>query len=235
MTDSTREARLVSDVCALLHDQTTATQDKIKRWLRQVLLRAQRGRNWWFLSRSRVSELPAGFDIFDMVGEIDRISSFMWGQYPIDLVSLSYLQTLRGRNGTLNAGDVRFYALESGHRVHLWPAPATTEDIRLVYRLKITIENVPEEWEPILMDGVLGLYGRHFDRDALTQDPEIFEHRFFSGLNECNRESTDLMIGRNHETRLSQWLNHSPSVMLAETVSMNYYAVPEIDFPGAET
>ena len=226
--DATRESRLIDDVCVLLHDDTTATRAKVQRWIKQVLLRAQRGRAWWFLNRSAVSTLPAAADVLDLMGSIDRVRSVLAGKVLLSQIPLPDLLRLRQETSEgLNGGDIGYYALEAGHRLHFWPAPAAATRLQVIYTVPMAVDSVPEEWETIILDGVLGLYGRHFDRDSLTQDPGFFEQRFLAALKEANRESADSQTG--HPVR------EVGTQRVADPVSDGIAPLPVIEIGGEGT
>lgn len=52
----------------------------------------------------------------------------------------------------------------------------------LLYTAPMDVAAVPDHFEPLLVNGALGLYGRHFDRDTLTEDAAAFEVRYRTGL-----------------------------------------------------
>jgi hypothetical protein len=191
--DATREARVVSDICTLLHDPGTVAQARAARWITHVLNKANQGRAWWFLRGQFSTTLDAGDDVVDLSGQIDRLAG-AW--CPKRLTQVPLAQIIEARmdaeaNGTSNAGTVAWYALEAGRRVHLWPALAESTAFAVMYYRPMLIASVPDEWETIILDGVLGMFGRHFDRDALTQDPAEFERRFWSAIRSAAVESRD--------------------------------------------
>jgi len=62
----------------------------------------------------------------------------------------------------------------------------------ILYTRPMDLAIVPEFWETLVLDGVLGTYGRHFDRDALGSDPQEFERRYEAKLQRANTDSWDL-------------------------------------------
>lgn len=62
----------------------------------------------------------------------------------------------------------------------------------ILYTRPMDLAIVPDFWETLVLDGVLGTYGRHFDRDALGDSPEEFERRYESKLQRANTDSWDL-------------------------------------------
>lgn len=180
--DNAREARVVQDIAALLHDDapSTSTERKIKRWIEHVLLDAGERRRWWFLEAVASRYLNPGDDVVDLVGHVEHLAA-IWAPGRLQHMPLGQLLALRQdrlANGGANAGTPTRYALEAGRRIHLWPAPATRIPFAVLYTRPMHITLVPANWEGIILDGVLGKYGRHFDRDSLTQDPAEFEARY---------------------------------------------------------
>ena len=94
----------------------------------------------------------------------------------------------------MNAGWPVAYALEAGRRVHLWPAPDRAVTLVVRYQRPIDIAIVPDEWEPVILDGLAGLYGRHWDRDALTGRADAFERRWLGSVQRLNRDSRDVRV-----------------------------------------
>lgn len=196
--DPDRESRVVDDICALLHDDTDKTKALAVRWIKGVLLRVQRLRSWWFVVASHQTMLDTGVDIVALTGGVDRVKA-VW--CPRRLVSVPLSELLEKRmgatgNNTRNAGIPTHYAVEAGYRLHLWPAPQSLTAFAIVYTRPLSIDGLPDEWEPFLLDGVLGYYGQHFDRDALTQSQEYFEQRFVRAINNLNIEHFDATVAR---------------------------------------
>lgn len=65
-------------------------------------------------------------------------------------------------------------------------------DFAVLYSAPINIEALPATWETLVLNGVLGMFGRHFDRDALTTDPSEFEIRYEKQLRRAASEHWDL-------------------------------------------
>ncbi len=61
-----------------------------------------------------------------------------------------------------------------------------------LYTRPMDLAIVPDFWETLVLDGVLGTYGRHFDRDALGAAPEEFERRYEAKLKRGNIDSWDI-------------------------------------------
>jgi hypothetical protein len=114
---------------------------------------------------------------------------------PLRYVALGMLQEWRAvaaMMGTLNAGYPEYYAVEAGRRVHLFPAPSEDMPLALLYQRPLTISTLPPGMDRVVLHGVLGRYGRHFDRDALSQDPAAFEQRYEADLRTAGRTSWDV-------------------------------------------
>jgi hypothetical protein len=193
-SDPAREQRIVDDVCDLLHDRGAATQTKIKRWLTHTLAKSKLNRHWWFLDRLARAALGYGQDIVDLAGPLDRVAA-VYAPMRLHQIKLGQMTDLRqyaAANGKPNGGIPTHYALEAGRRVHLWPCPDRCLAFASLYARPMTVDCVPDDWETILLDGVLGLYGRHFDRDALAQEPAEFERRFWAALRTAAVDSYDV-------------------------------------------
>lgn len=54
--------------------------------------------------------------------------------------------------------------------------------LSLLYTVPMDMALVPDHFEPMVLDGALGMYGRHFDRDTLTEDAPDFEVRYVRQL-----------------------------------------------------
>lgn len=209
--DNSREDRVVSDVCDLLHDAGEATKTKVKRWIAHVLSEANRREGpWWFLRNYAQTTLQAGNDVIDIKGHVDRIGA-IWGPKRLRLMPFGALIDLRMNalaDNRPNAGTPSRYALEAGRRVHLWPAPAAATAFGMLYYRPLVLPICSPEWEDIVLDGVLGLYGRHFDRDALTQDPQFFEQRFYRKLRGAKTEHHDVIV-------MKRWEEDVPATIAA--------------------
>ncbi len=110
---------------------------------------------------------------------------------------MSTVTDLRARaaaDGRPNAGPPTHYALEAGRRIHLWPAPAVATPFSTLYTRPLAVEIVPPSWEALLLHGILGRYGQHFDRDALSQKPEYFERRYEDDLRRAKSDSWDVEV-----------------------------------------
>ncbi len=180
--DTTREARIVQDVADLLHETPLSdeTTRKIKRWIELVLLDAEERRRWWFLEAVAARWLHGGDDAIDVVGHVEMVVG-VWAPGKLKLVPLPTLigqRQARLAEGGPNVGTPSHYALEAGRRIHLWPAPSQRLPFAVLYARPMHVSLLPKNWDGIVLDGILGKFGRHFDRDALTQDPSAFEERY---------------------------------------------------------
>lgn len=204
--DSGREARIVQDVADLLHETPPSpkTERKIKRWIQQVLWDAQERRRWWFLDAVASRWLNVADDVIDLLGHVEQVAA-VWAPRRLVQMALPELLELRQRAtacGRVNAGQPHRYALEAGRRVHLWPAPAARYAFAVLYTRPMHVSLVPSHWEGIILDGILGKYGRHFDRDALTQDPAAFEQRYERRLNRSSVTTGHLDL-----ERVERWMD----------------------------
>jgi hypothetical protein len=194
VTDFNREARIVQDLQDLMHAGGNAeTERKIKRWIKLILQHARRGRRWWFLENLASRELLIGNDVIDLTGHLDRVIA-VFAAARLRKTTLAHITELRmtaTRDSLANGGYPSHYAPEAGKRIHLWPAPHQTIPFAVLYTRPMDVAILPDEWESIIVDGVLGRYGRHFDRDALTQDPEEFERRYLIGLKDARKDTHD--------------------------------------------
>lgn len=210
--DTGREGRIVSDVADLLHEvpPSAETQRKIKRWLQLVAQDAAQGRRWWWLDHLSQGGVGAGSDVIDLVGDLDRLIA-VYCPLRLDNVPLGVIAEQRARalkDGLPNAGWPTHYALEGGKRVHLWPAPHQAMPFAVHYSRPADVQLFPPGWDVILFNGVLGLFGQHFDRDALSQKPEYFEGRYREQLKRARLEHHDLV-------RLPGWLADTATATLA--------------------
>jgi len=61
-----------------------------------------------------------------------------------------------------------------------------------LYTRPMDLAVVPDLFETLIANGVIGLYGRHWDRDVLAQDPENFETRYEKQLKRAAIDSHDI-------------------------------------------
>lgn len=205
--DQDREGRVVSDICDLLHDHKEATQNKVKRWIKLILMEAAMPpRRWWFLDNVASTTLDLGQDIVDLTGHIGRIAA-IYCPVRLHKTTLQHITELRmsaTAESRANGGYPTHYALEAGRRVHLWPCPHLTMPFAAMYQRPMDLAIVPDEWEMIVVNGVLGRFGRHFDRDQLTQDPADFELRYLDALRRAALDGYDV-------ERIEHWDDTLPS------------------------
>lgn len=206
--DHKRLARIVKDVADLLHEPcelsdegalsviASSAQAKIERWIGHVLEDAASRRKWWFLENVATTTLAAGQDVIDLTGHVDKVSRAYAPRrlWPMSLAELTDVRMGAAAVSAPNAArTLTHYALEAGRRVHVWPAPSATVTFAVLYTRPMHVALLPSAfWEAIVLDGVLGQYGRHFDRDALTQDPEFFELRYEKRLSRATTQAWDI-------------------------------------------
>ena len=240
--DVNRNILVIQDTCDLLHDDSEATQTKVKRWIRHVLNTASEYKRWWFLENIATSTVDSGSDVIDLVGHIDKVSEVFCPR-KLRNISLNELVSLRTRaidQKISNAGRPKAYALEAGRRIHLWPAPATTYRLNIIYTRPMDLEILPDKWETIILNGVLGMFGQHFDRDALTQNPSEFERRFYQALRNQTADNAIHISKTYHEDFYpSETLNDQLSliddsislIMPASVTGIGYVSIQLGDYP----
>ena len=232
--DATRLPRIVGDVCTLMHDDTDSAIARVERWLIHVLNHANGYRSWWFLQNMVTIPLLTGQDVIDLLGHVSTVSAVYCGrrlEYRA-LGEIAERRSLALLNGWPNGGIPHDYSLEAGRRMHLWPAPAEAVSITILYQRPMVVELVPDAWETLLLDGIIGMFGRHFDRDALTQDADQFEQRFYRGLNLYGREHDDVVISKRYDdakwncgtVAASSFTDSATSVVVPVSVSGVGYA-----------
>lgn len=92
----------------------------------------------------------------------------------------------------------------------------------LLYTRPMDLALVPDFWETIVLNGVLGTFGRHFDRSQLASDPEEFERRYERQLGRGNTDTWD--IERIH--RWEEELTTELQTALSESDGATAYTVP---------
>ncbi len=211
--DSKREGRVIQDVLDVLRDNTvydnlqtdTSLTRRIKRWITHVLNDANR-RKWWFLENVATTTLAVNQDIVDLRGHIDKITAVYCPQR-LNKISLAEITNLRQSAATNNSSNAAtkatHYAIEAGHRIHLWPAPSASISFAVLYTRNIHVAIIPDSWEVIILNGIIGLYGQHFDRDALVDNHDAFETRYERQLARAKSEHHDIEIINRFKNELS--------------------------------
>lgn len=193
--DPEREDRIISDVINLMKLRNDdAMKAMVKRWLQFTLVKAQRFSRlpWWFSRRLFACIIHEGQDVFDLQGELDRIIATFCPE-KLAVRPIDYILEQRANAYThsrSNCGEPVYYALHSG-RLHLWPAPEKSTMLCVTYSKRMTADILPSEWESFLVDGIIGLYGRHFDSSGLLEDASEFTARFWEGLKTSRSEHFD--------------------------------------------
>lgn len=193
--DPEREGRIIADVINLMKLRNDeATQAIVRRWLQFTLVKAQRSSRlpYWFARRLFACLVYRGQDVFDLQGDLDRIIATFCPE-KLTIRPIDYILEQRSNaysNDRSNCGEPVYYALHSG-RLHLWPAPEKPFMLCLTYSCPLTPDIVPSEWESFLVDGVIGLYGRHFDSSGLLEEASEFAARFWEGLKSSRSEHFD--------------------------------------------
>lgn len=245
-TLSRRIDRVVNDVCALLHDNTDGAVERATRWVGHVLQDAMQRRpgGWWFLKKRMPASLAIGADIVELRGDIDKIKA-VYAPRRLRKISLDEITELRAAavaDKTPNGGTPAAYAVESGNkvRVHLWPAPSAATAFQVLFTRPIDLAIVPDFWETMILNGVIGQFGRHFDRDQLSQDPEEFERRYERQLKhaaiethdiETARAWNDLAVGETTVTAASATDAATALVVPASLTGIGYVTIETGDYP----
>ena len=201
--DPERGKRIVSDVIDLMKLQNNeATRSKVNRWLELTLGKAQRMNRlpWWFARRLFACIAYPGQDVFDLQGDIDKVIA-LFCEKKLKLKSIGFILECRAEG---KLGKPLFYALHGG-RIHLWPAPNDEVLLAITYAKPLTVEMVPVEWESCLIDGVIGFYGKYFDRSGLLENPDEFSQRFMAGIRASRSEHFDTeSFDRHYETVITK-------------------------------
>lgn len=186
--DKERKGRIISDVISLLKLVKTSEQEEIiSRWCAHTLNKATKSSRlpWWFASRLFACKIYPGQDVFELQGnnKLDGIIGAYCSQKMI-VKPISYILECRSSSYTgkkANRGEPVVYS-QYGGRLHLWPAPDKEMPFIISYTVPITTEIIPDSWESILVDGIIGLYGRHFDKSGLLESASEFRDRFYLAL-----------------------------------------------------
>ncbi len=203
-------------------------KSKVRRWLGFTLTKAQRFNRlpWWFARRLFGCKVYAGQDVFDLQGQLDRfISVFCPGRLrakPMD--TIIQRRAAADYYHQANSGIPEYYAIHGG-RLHLWPAPDSEMMFCITYSIPLTAEIVPLEWESYLVDGVIGLYGRHFDSSGLLEEANSFEAAFWKGIKSTRAVHFD--------SEPIECTDYSNPRQLANTLFGAYTEVNSADFSNA--
>jgi len=224
--DYERLGRVIADFAALMRFDTNDDNTAMTtRWISHVLNRARLANpRWWFLENLASTTLAAGVDLVDLQGALVDVCA-VWAPLRLEQRSLSWIVDRRqyaARYGRSNAGWPEHYALEAGRRLHLWPVPHQAMPFVVQYQRPIDIAIVPDAWESVLLDGLVGLYGRHWDRDALTSRPADFEKRFYAGLRRLTLDGLDQAVS------VQRWVDTTVASVTAGSASdtATGYVVP---------
>jgi hypothetical protein len=156
---------------------------------------AAKGPRWWFLEVMARGTVLAGADAIDLSDDV-RLLGPVYCPKRLARATLNQMVALRAETTpnavSRNPTPVR-YAVEARRRIHLFPEPAADTDFTVLYTREMSVAIVPDEWETLILQGVLGYFGQHFDRDALTQTPEEFKADFLAGLRAANQVSRDIL------------------------------------------
>ena len=227
--DPARRDRIVQDVIDLMKlRDDDIIKAKVRRWLAFTLTKAQRFNRqpWWFAKRLFACKVYEGQDVFDLQGELDRlISLFCPGK--LKAKSMDFILQQRAEADyyhQANAGIPDCYAINGG-RLHLYPAPDSEMMLCITYSIPLTAEIIPPEWESYLVDGVIGLYGRHFDSSGLLEEAKGFEASFWEGI-----KSTRAVHFDSEPTERTDYSNPR---QLADTLFSAYSEVNSTDYDNA--
>lgn len=248
--DSEREGRVIQDVLDTMRNNTvyedlsadTSLTRRIKRWIIHTLNDANR-RKWWFLENVTTTTLNTNQDIIDLRGHIDKITAIFCPQrlHKITLSEITELRQAAATNNSSNAATkATHYAIEAGHRIHLWPCPSADVSFAALYTRKIHVAIVPDSWEVILLNGIIGMFGQHFDKDALVDNPEYFETRYNIQLGRAKTEHHDIEIIKRFKNELPAYSNVTANsstdtgtdvVMPASLTGIGYETIETGDYP----
>ena len=206
--DPKRAARICEDVIDLLKMRKGEDADRrVGRWLKLTLAKAQRFNRlpWWFARRLYGCRIFAGQDLFDLTGDMDRIIAVYCLR---KLKNIALGEIIERRHSAhcyhrVNQGEPRYYCFDGG-RLHLWPAPEKDMLLAIGYSCPLEASIIPEEWETILLDGIIGFYGRFFDSTGLInkETGQEFLPRFWEGLKAARSQHFDTEV---FERTLEAW------------------------------
>ncbi len=195
--DPERGGRICQDVIDLMKIRDNEqNQHLVGRWLELTLAKAQRFNRlpWWFARRLFGCRIFAGQDMFDLTGDMDRIIA-VYCLIKLRHISLGEIVERRNRayyHSRVNQGEPRYYCFD-GARLHLWPAPDKGMLLIIQYACPLEASIIPAEWETVLIDGMIGFYGRFFDSSGLInqESAQDFLPRFWEGIKATRSEHFD--------------------------------------------
>ena len=227
--DPEREKRIVNDVISLMKlSNDEARRKMVTRWLEFTLTKAQRFNRlpWWFARRLFACMVYEGQDVFDLQGKLDRIIA-VFCPLKLTIKPIGFIIEKRSTSHKYersNLGEPVYYALHSG-RIHLWPVPDSAIMLAVTYSRQLSPDIVPVEWESFLLDGVIGLYGRHFDSSGLLENANEFTARFWEGLKASRNEHFD--------TESFERKDRDYPANQGMSVSQAYAEINSVDFENA--
>ena len=196
-TDPERGKRICRDVMDLMKiRKDEKTVHLVGRWLELTLGKAQRFNRqpWWFARRLYGCRIFPGQDLFDLTGDMDRIIA-AYCLEKMQHISLGEILERRHKancHHRINRGEPRYYCFYGG-RLHLWPAPDNDMLMAISYSCPLDAAIIPDEWETVILDGIIGLYGRFFDSTGLInkENAQEFLPRFWEGLKATRQNHFD--------------------------------------------
>ena len=234
--DPDRPKRIVTDVINLLKlNDNERNRAMAAAWLKHVLVKARQTSKlpWWFQRRLFCCLAYPGQDVFDLQG--DKLEAILSVYCPMKLEQkpAGYIiehRAASAMDNLANCGEPACYA-QHGGRLHLWPAPEQPYPLQITYTAPITPECIPSSWETIVIDGIIGLYGRHFDSSGLLEDAAAFVERFYAALKQdrdCNNldvikcDQDPALPAMAGDSISSAWLQINASAYEAEIIRPAY-------------
>lgn len=109
----------------------------------------------------------------------------------------------------------------------------------VLYTRPMDLAIVPDFWETVVLNGVLGTFGRHFDRDQLGSEPEVFEQRYERQLQRMATPTWDLERVRRFEEQFATEYGNAGSeagtavtyTMPASLTGIGYVTIETGDYP----
>lgn len=193
--DYERMNRLVQSVADVLF-APAADKDfkrKCEAWIKAVVTKISLGWDFGFLQSVHYDTLVAGVGVFRLEGDCNKVHA-VFAPGRLRRYSLVDSAASAAGHSFSHIGVPEAYALESGNQLHLLPPPADDTSVAVVYSRPIDVSIVPDSWEPVIVDGVIGLYGRHYDRAALNEGSSEFERRFRREVRWLRRECGDAVV-----------------------------------------